>query len=1173
MKEQMRGAPGGGLVYGLLRYLGRAAVIEKLRHLPQSQISFNYLGQFDQIFSDTSIFATTGENVGSEHALEERRRHLLEVIAVISEGCLRIRLTYSENIHSDATIETLARNYLSALRSIVDHCASPEAGGYTPSDFPLAKLDQRSLDELAKDHPHIEDIYPLSPMQQEMLLHTLSMPESELGFVQNCWTLGADFDPSAFKQAWQKAIDRHPVLRTSVYWEGLTEALQIVHPRVTLNWEEHDWSEFSGSEQERRLEELLSEDRRRGFDLSKAPLMRLILVRCSSGESRFILSCHHLALDGWSLPLVLNEVLTFYNSSRYGEEFYLERSRPYRDYIVWLKQQDSTKAESFWRGMFTGLTSPAPLLADFTPVHQSNGNRYGESETSLSEETTATLASLARKHQLTPSTIVQGAWALLLSRYTGSRDVVFGMTVSGRSPELADVENMVGLFINVLPVRIAVPSEAKLTDWLKDIQARQVEFRQYEHIPRSQVQAWSEVPLSRPLFETVVVYENYPIDEAALLEKIGSLELELHHHFGTRASTPITLVVIPGPKLHMRIAYDNRRFDADTIEGMLRRLKTLLGVFASGAGRSLSEYSLLTESERQSLMQWGITQRESVLDQLNGEREEALALGDPLTAGSVYILGGDLEMTPVGVPGQLYISGRTAARADEKAIPDPFSQEPDAYLYKVGRAGRYLSDGRIEMLGRNGARVKVRGYDVKLEEIETVLKRHSAVSDVAVIARENQLVAYLVSSRQSDMLLQQLRAFLKQELPDHMQPSDLVMLPSLPRTPDAKVDYSALPEPNFAHSLSKVILLGDIAPHDFLEYQLARVWEHVFDIRPISPTDNFFDLGGTSIMALSLISEIHNKLSLDLPLSVLFKGATIREMAQTLRERTGSFSWSPLVPIRSGGSKRPFFCVHAAGGNVLGFIDLAQHIDPDRPFYGLQSVGLDGKDEPYSRVEEMAARYIEEIRSVQPDGPYLLGGLSFGGLVAFEMARQFEARGEEVSLLALLDSWSPIFEGRLFFSELLPHDNLELLSYLSQEVRELCEKTPSLKEMELNQQIDFVLEQIGGPDSFGGISEEYVRRVTKIHLNSTRAVRDYVPQPYQGRITILRAIETGPQSHYVISHPALGRPEIMSGWRELTSEPLQIFDVPGDHMTMMTEPHVRVIAERLNSCLDGSHTG
>ena len=850
-----------------------------------------------------------------------------------------------------------------------------------------------------------------------------------------------------------------------------------------------------------------------------------------------------------------------------------KQSRPYRDYIVWLKQQDAAKAESFWRGMFAGLTSPAPLLAGFAPVHQSNGNMYGELGTSLSETTAAALESLARKYQLTPSTIVQGAWALLLSRYTSSRDVVFGMTVSGRPAELAGVEDMVGLFINVLPVRVGVPSEAKLTDWLKGIQDRQVEFREYEHIPRSQVQAWSDVPLSRPLFESVVVYENYPIDEDSLMEKIGDLELQMHHHFGTRASTPITLVVVPSKKLHIRIAYDSRRFDAETIEGMLSRLKTLLEVFASGAERNLSEYSLLTESERESLMEWGLTQRESVLDQLNGEREEVLATGDLITAGSVYILGGDLEMTPVGVPGQLYISCRTASRADEKAIPDPFSTEPDAYLYKLGRAGRYLSDGRIEVLGRNGARVKVRGYDVKLEEIETALKRHSAVSDVAVIAREDQLVAYVVSSGQSDGLLQQLRAALKQELPDHMQPSDFVVLPSLPRTPDEKVDYSALPDPSSAHSLSKVVLLGDIAPHDFLEYQLARVWEHVFDIRPISPTDNFFDLGGTSILALSLISEIHQKLSLDLPLSVLFKGATIREMAQTLRERTGSFSWSPLVPIRTGGSKRPFFCVHAAGGNVLGFIDLAQHLDPDRPFYGLQSVGLNGNDEPYSRVEEMAARYIDEIRAVQPHGPYLLGGLSFGGLVAFEMARQLEAQGENVSLLALLDSWSPFYEGRLFFADVLPADNLELLSFLSQEVRELCETTPSLKEMDLNQQIDFVLKEIGGPDSFGGISQEYVRRVTKIHLNSTSAVRDYVPQPYNGRITILRAVEAGPQSHYVISHPALGRPEIMSGWSELSSEPLQILDVPGDHMTMMTEPHVRVMAERLNSCLDESQAG
>src|SRR5262249_55780928 len=290
--------------------------------------------------------------------------------------------------------------------------------------------------------------------------------------------------------------------------------------------------------------------------------------------------------------------------------------------------------------------------------------------------------------------------------------------------------------------------------------------------------------------------------------------------------------------------------------------------------------------------------------------------------------------------------------------------------------------------------------------------------------------------------VREIRAFLRERLPESMLPSDYVQLPELPKTPSGSIEVDALPAPGFAHSFSRVLLVGDIASHDILEFQLARIWEDVFDIRPINPDNNFFALGGDSLTALALVSRIREELSYDLPLAALFEGATIRDMASMLRKKNGATAWSSLVPIKPGGCRPPFFCVHAAGGNVLGFIDMVRHIDREQPFYGLQSVGLDGLREPYSRVEEIAAHYIDDIRTVQPQGPYFLGGLSFGGLVAFEMARQLQQRGQSVALLALIDTWAPIFEGDLLFRQILPSDDFTLLTYYIKGIRTFYEQYP-----------------------------------------------------------------------------------------------------------------------------------
>jgi len=358
---------------------------------------------------------------------------------------------------------------------------------------------------------NIENIYPLSPMEQGMLFHTLYDRESPVYFEQLSCTLKGNLQAQGFQQAWQQVVARHQVLRTAFIWEGQSKPLQVVHRQVQLPLEIHDWRGISHNKQRQQLDTFLESDQERGFQLSQAPLMRLTLIQMEQEVYQFIWSYHHLLMDGWSLPLVLKEVLACYKACTEGQDFHLEPTISYQDYIAWLQKQDKTKekGEVFWRQLLQGFTAPTPLVVDRTATSQSVKQvQHREEQIQLSAEATATLQSFARQHQLTQNTLVQAAWALLLSRYTGEADVVFGFTVSGRSAAIKGVEAVVGLLINTLPMRISVRGDDTTLSWLKQIQHQQVEICQYEHIPLVQIQGWSEVPRGLTMFGSIVVFEN-----------------------------------------------------------------------------------------------------------------------------------------------------------------------------------------------------------------------------------------------------------------------------------------------------------------------------------------------------------------------------------------------------------------------------------------------------------------------------------------------------------------------------------------------------------------------------------------------------------------------------------------------------------------------------------------
>jgi surfactin family lipopeptide synthetase C len=459
--------------------------------------------------------------------------------------------------------------------------------------------------------PDVEDIYELAPLQQGMLFHTLYAPESRMYLEQESYPLYGTIDVPALVRAWQQVIERHPVLRSSFHWEGLKKPVQVVHRQVQLPVDIQDWRRLSAREQEQRLDAYLRSDRERGFDLSKAPLLRISILERAEDFIQFMLTFHHMLLDGWSDRLITDEVWAFYDANCQGKDLRIAEPRPYGDFIAWLQRQDQHEAERFWRQMLKGFNAPTRLGIDRTAAGTQEAD-VEECKQSLymSKQTTAALQYLARENRLTLNTLIQGAWAVVLSRYSGDSDVVFGTVVSGRPATLPGVEAMVGLFINTLPLRTQVPPDAFAVPWLKELQARQVEARDYEYSALVDIQGWSEVPAGVPLFESIVIFENYPVSGALEEDENPASEEDSYRCF-QKTNYPLNLMVIPNARLTLTILYSRLRFADTAIVRVLGHLQMFLEGLAANPDRRLSALAILTPGERkQLLIEWNATEAE-----------------------------------------------------------------------------------------------------------------------------------------------------------------------------------------------------------------------------------------------------------------------------------------------------------------------------------------------------------------------------------------------------------------------------------------------------------------------------------------------------------------------------------------------------------------------------------
>ncbi|WP_411130313.1 non-ribosomal peptide synthase/polyketide synthase [Streptomyces sp. x-19] len=566
-KEMLRAVPDRGIGFGALRFLQGAELADP------AQVSFNYLGRYGAE-GDPDVFAGMLPVTG-DHAPAEERPYLLDVVSRVQDGALHVDLHYSGAVYDTARMRALAARYRDALREAVAYCLTEGTGGRTPSDFPLVSWDQATVDRVIGTGEHIADVYPLSPMQQGMLFHSVESGGGDAAYVeQMSFVLESVADVDRLAAAWQETVNASDALRVSVVWETVDQPVALVHERVHVPVHMADWSGLDGERRAAALDERRAADRA-GISLDAAPLMRISLARLGGDRAQVVLTFHHVLLDGWSTPLLLEDLFTRYTGGT------AEVRRPYRDYLEWLAARDTEAGLEHWRTVLTGFDTPVPLPADrtATPGHQTWATRHLQVE--LPGSLATDVADFARRHRLTVNAVVQGAWALLLSAHSSRNDIVFGATTSGRPADLAEAEGMLGLFINTVPVRTVLDPAASVVEWLQRLQAEQWESRAHEYLSLSQVNTVTEVPSGTALFDSLLVFENYPVDE----DMGGRHGLGVRDTYGEGGSSyPLSLTAYTGgrlvgdadPGVALRMSYDPHLFSDAAAQGIAGRLAALL---------------------------------------------------------------------------------------------------------------------------------------------------------------------------------------------------------------------------------------------------------------------------------------------------------------------------------------------------------------------------------------------------------------------------------------------------------------------------------------------------------------------------------------------------------------------------------------------------------------------
>ncbi|MFI2230092.1 amino acid adenylation domain-containing protein [Nocardia testacea] len=602
VKEQLRQVPRHGTGFGLLRYLdsdtGRV-----LRALPTPQVSFNYLGRFDTLPAATEAaeWMPAGPRAaGGAQNPDAPVAALLGINAATTDTpggpALTAAWEYPTGILDAGEVGELMELWRDAMTALATHAARPGSGGLTPSDLDLLDLDQATIDRLEARQPGLDDIWPLTPLQAGLLFHAqLAAGDLDAYVVQLCLELGGSIDADRLRRAVRDLLGRHPNLRTAFDRDSAGEPVQVVHRHVDVPFTRIG---LPGREEEAvELERIMAADRRAGFDPADPPLLRLTLIDLAPQRYRLLVSMHHILVDGWSTPLLIRELLQLYLGD--GDPALLPPPvRPYRDYLAWLRAQDRHAAEEAWARALDGATEPTLLAPADRGRRQTAAGR--EVRRQLSEDRTAALVEVAQQQEITLNTIVQAAWAIVLASATGREDVVFGSTVSGRPPQLEGIESMVGLFVDTVPVRVRLEREDTLARLLRRIRVEQTALLDHQHLGLARIQ---NVAGPGAIFDTVTVFESYPIDRTGLAEAADIAGLRvLGVHGRDAAHYPLGLIVEHGTRLRLGFEYLPDLFTPDRIEALADRVLRVLDDIADHVDLPLTRLRLLSSAEHEALV-------------------------------------------------------------------------------------------------------------------------------------------------------------------------------------------------------------------------------------------------------------------------------------------------------------------------------------------------------------------------------------------------------------------------------------------------------------------------------------------------------------------------------------------------------------------------------------------
>ncbi|MGJ7538624.1 MULTISPECIES: condensation domain-containing protein, partial [unclassified Variovorax] len=590
-KEQLRALPDNGLGFGLLRYLNPETSSLLSKH--SAQISFNYLGRFTmQDARDVQDWQAAPEagalGGGSDPQMPLAHAVMLDAITHDLPGGPELLATWAwaGELFEEADIRELAQGWFDALQAMVSHAQQPNAGGFTPSDFPLIALSLPEVEYLQTQVPDLDQTLPLSSLQQGLLFHALyDEAQADAYVVQLAYEFTGPLDAAALKAAVHALLDRHANLRASFLHHNLAEPVQLIPRQVTIPWHDIDLSELSAHARDSELARFLHDDSRRPFDPAQGPLLRFALIRLAPQRHRFVFTSHHILLDGWSMPILLKELFTLYASR--GDAHALPPVTPYRNYLAWFKAQDRHAAEQAWRHALTGLQEPTHLA----PASSTTSGRQERFINDLSEELTSALSAQARRHGLTLNTLVQGAWGVLLGKLTSRDDIVFGVTVSGRPAELPGVESMVGLFINTLPLRFQFQAQEPAIEALARLQDQQSSLIAHQHLGLSEIQRISGFA---SLFDTLCVFENYHVDPNARQPSYAGVQVA--RAGGTGGDTthyPLSIAFIPGARLQLRVGYRPDLFDRASVQAIVARLQRVLAAIAADPAQPIGAIEIL----------------------------------------------------------------------------------------------------------------------------------------------------------------------------------------------------------------------------------------------------------------------------------------------------------------------------------------------------------------------------------------------------------------------------------------------------------------------------------------------------------------------------------------------------------------------------------------------------